>query len=101
MAAGWEGEGKRTFYGRIVLVDEVALDKLDGQTRLADATTAYHNELVLPQKLSHIFRTCPTLEHLLGESVPLKPSLLHLLIEARLIDLLIPRGIGMEVRGWK
>ena len=35
----------------LVLVDEVRLDQLDSQTRLADATTADDDKLVFPQEL--------------------------------------------------
>lgn len=35
---------------RIVLIDEMALDKLYGQTRLSDATATDDNELVLSQE---------------------------------------------------
>jgi len=41
----------RTFNRWVVLVDEVALDELDGQARLADTTSADHDELVLAQEL--------------------------------------------------
>lgn len=41
----------RTFDCRVVLVDEVALDELDGQTRFTDTTTADHHQLVLSQEL--------------------------------------------------
>jgi hypothetical protein len=36
---------------RVILVDEVALDQLDGQAGLADTTTADNDELVLSQEL--------------------------------------------------
>jgi hypothetical protein len=41
----------RTFDGRIVFVDEMALDELDGQTTLSDSTTADYYELVFPEDL--------------------------------------------------
>lgn len=40
-----------TLDGRIILVNEVALDELDGQARLADTTTADDNQLVFAQEL--------------------------------------------------
>lgn len=42
----------RTFDGWVVFVDEMALDKLDGQARLSDATSAYHHQLVFTEKLN-------------------------------------------------
>ena len=44
-------EARRTFDGRVILVDEMALDQLDRQTRFTDATTADDDELVLSQEL--------------------------------------------------
>jgi hypothetical protein len=44
-------ERRRTFDCRVILVDEVALDQLDGQAGLADTTTADNDELVLSQEL--------------------------------------------------
>lgn len=41
----------RTFNGRVVLVYEVALDELDGQTTLSDTTAADDDELVFPEDL--------------------------------------------------
>lgn len=41
----------RTFDCRVVLVDEMALDELDGQTRFTDTTTTNHDQLVLSQEL--------------------------------------------------
>ena len=41
----------RTFDGRIVFVDEMALDELDGQTTLSDSTTTDYHELVFPEEL--------------------------------------------------
>lgn len=41
----------RTFDGRIVFIDEVALDQLDGQARLPHASASDHDQLVLPEKL--------------------------------------------------
>lgn len=43
----------RTFDGRIVLVYEMALDELDCETALPDATTADDNEFVFPKELRH------------------------------------------------
>jgi len=45
------GRGLRTFNGRVIFVDEVALDKLDGQTTLSDTTAADYHELVFPEEL--------------------------------------------------
>lgn len=42
-----------TFNGGIVLVDEMGLDELDGQTTLADTTTADDDQLVFPEELRH------------------------------------------------
>lgn len=41
----------RTFYRRVVLVDEVALDELDGETTLSHATATDDHQLVFPQEL--------------------------------------------------
>jgi hypothetical protein len=41
----------RTFDGRIVFVDEMALDELDGQATLSDTTTTDYHELVFPEEL--------------------------------------------------
>jgi len=43
--------GLRTFNGRVIFVDEVALDKLDGQTTLSDTTATDDHELVFPEEL--------------------------------------------------
>jgi hypothetical protein len=54
---GQDGAGMRvaaarlTFDCRVVLVNKVTLDELDGQTRLSDTTTADDYELVLAEKL--------------------------------------------------
>jgi hypothetical protein len=40
-----------TFNRRVVLVDEVALDELDGQARLSHTTAAYYHQLVFSEKL--------------------------------------------------
>jgi hypothetical protein len=42
----------RTFDCRVVLVNKVALDELDGQTRLSDTTTTDYYELVLAEELA-------------------------------------------------
>lgn len=42
-----------TLDGRIILVDEVALDQLYSQARLSHATASYHYELILSKKLRH------------------------------------------------
>ena len=36
-----------TFNGRVVLVDEVALDELDGQAGFTDTTSSNYHQLVL------------------------------------------------------
>jgi len=41
----------RTFDGRVVFVDEMALDELDGQATLSDTTTTDYHELVFPEEL--------------------------------------------------
>ena len=41
----------QTLYCRIVLVDEVALDQLDGQAGFTDTSATDDDELVLSQKL--------------------------------------------------
>lgn len=41
----------RTFDGRVIFVDEVALDELDGQTTLSDTTATDYDELVFPEEL--------------------------------------------------
>lgn len=54
--AGYSSHGKekeRTFDSRVVFVDEVALDELDGQARLSDATTTDDDELVFTKELLH------------------------------------------------
>jgi hypothetical protein len=48
----WTGHWTRTFDCRVVLVDEVALDELDGQTRFSDTTTTDYYELVLAEELA-------------------------------------------------
>lgn len=45
------GGRKRTFDRRIVFVDEVALDQLDGQAGLSDTSATDDDELVLSQEL--------------------------------------------------
>jgi hypothetical protein len=49
----WEG-GLRTFDGRVIFVDEVALDKLDGQTTLSDTTATDYHELIFPEELQKL-----------------------------------------------
>lgn len=44
-------EKRRTFDCGIILVDEVALDQLDGQARFTDTTTADNYQLILSQEL--------------------------------------------------
>lgn len=41
-----------TFNGRIVFVDEVALNQLNGEARFTDATATNNDELVLSHKLA-------------------------------------------------
>jgi len=43
--------GCRTFYRRIVLIDEMALDELYGQTGLPYPTASHDHELIFPEKL--------------------------------------------------
>ncbi len=47
----WEAAGI-TFNSRIIFVDEVALNQLDGEARFTDATATNNDELVLSHKLS-------------------------------------------------
>lgn len=42
---------KHTLNGRVVFIDKVALDQLDGQARLAHATAADDDQLVFAEKL--------------------------------------------------
>jgi hypothetical protein len=49
---GEKGQGRRTFNCGIILVDEMALNQLDGQARFTDTTTANDDELVLSQELT-------------------------------------------------
>lgn len=42
----------RTFNCRIVFINEVTLDKLNGQARFSDTTAADDDELILAQELS-------------------------------------------------
>lgn len=42
---------RRTFNCRIILIDEVALDQLDGQARFTDTTAADNYQLILSQEL--------------------------------------------------
>jgi hypothetical protein len=46
--------GLLTLNGRVVLVYEVALDQLDGQTRLSDTTAADYHQLVLAEELARV-----------------------------------------------
>ena len=60
---GWDGaaclrcQGRdaigsvRTFDCGVILVDEVALDELDREARLADTSSSDNNELVFPEEL--------------------------------------------------
>jgi hypothetical protein len=52
-ASGRHGKGKgmRTLNGRVIFVDEMRLDQLDCEARLADATTADHHQLVFSREL--------------------------------------------------
>ena len=43
----------RTFDGGIVFIHEMALDELDCETALPDATAADDNEFVFPKELRH------------------------------------------------
>jgi len=42
---------KRTLNCRIILVDEMALDQLDGEARFTDATASDHHQLIFSQEL--------------------------------------------------
>ena len=44
---------RRTFNGRVVLVDEVALDQLDGEATLSYTATTDNNQFVFPEELRH------------------------------------------------
>lgn len=48
---GAAGEQRLTLDGRVVLVDEVGLDELDGQARLSDTAAADDYQLVFSQEL--------------------------------------------------
>jgi hypothetical protein len=47
----WKFWRLRTFDGRVVFVDEMALDELDGQTTLSDSTATNYHEFVFPEEL--------------------------------------------------
>lgn len=44
-------EWQRTLNGRIILVDEMALNQLNRETRFTDSTSTDHHQLVFSQKL--------------------------------------------------
>lgn len=46
--------GRRTFNCRVVFVDEMTLDQLDGQARFTDTTAADHNQLIFSEKLNKV-----------------------------------------------
>lgn len=46
--------GRLTFNRRVILVDKVALDQLDGQTRLSDTTATDYDQLVFSEKLRRV-----------------------------------------------
>lgn len=53
---------RRTFYCRVILVNEMALDQLNGQARLSNTTSANNHQFVLPEKLDSEMRSvsgCP------------------------------------------
>ena len=41
----------RTLNSRVIFVDEMRLDQLNCEARLADTTTAHHHQLVFSRKL--------------------------------------------------
>lgn len=43
--------GMRTFDCRVVLVDEMSLNELDGQAGLSDSTSSYDHQFILAQEL--------------------------------------------------
>ena len=45
------GQARLTLYGRVVLVDEVGLDELNGQARLSHTSTADYDQLVFSEEL--------------------------------------------------
>lgn len=45
------GKFELTFDGRIVFIDKVALDELDGQTRFTNSTASDYDELILAKEL--------------------------------------------------
>lgn len=65
------GLQRHTLDSRIVLVNEVGLDQLDGQARLAHTTAADDDELVFSEKLSldaALLLVHPVIHQLQGES---------------------------------
>lgn len=50
---GGDGVRRRTFDCRVIFVDEVALNQLNGQAGFTDTTAADDDQLVLPQKLQN------------------------------------------------
>lgn len=48
---GYLRRGERTFNGRIIFIDEMALYQLNRQARLSDSTSAYDDKLVFSQEL--------------------------------------------------
>lgn len=47
------GRGRDTFNGRVILVDEMRLDELDGQTGLSHTSSTDYHQLVFPEELRH------------------------------------------------
>ena len=44
----------RTFDCRVVFIDEVTLDQLDGEAALSHSTASYDHQLVFPEELGHL-----------------------------------------------
>lgn len=47
------GRGRDTFDGRVIFVDEMRLDELDGQTGLSHTSSTDYDQLVFPEELRH------------------------------------------------
>jgi hypothetical protein len=51
-----EQGGSRTLNGRVIFVDEMRLNQLNGKAGLADATTADHHQLIFSRELQRAHR---------------------------------------------
>lgn len=60
----------RTFDGRVIFVDEVALDELDSQATLSDTATTDDYELVFPKELGGHGQPMPRVEGLRKRRTP-------------------------------